>query len=106
MEPRPVSHDAAPDPVAQPDHHAATVEPIPGSPAEPHEAVRHAHPWRRRLLSLQVLGAKDNKAPEHYLSPGRSSPYARNDRDQGRPRTAGGYHAGSVIRTHVDRSSA
>src|SRR5208282_4905702 len=55
MEPRPAPRDAASDPVAQPDHHAATARPIPGTPPEPLEVVRRAHPWRRRLLFVVVL---------------------------------------------------
>jgi membrane fusion protein, multidrug efflux system len=56
MEPKPAPREAASDPVAQPDHHAATAKPIPGAPPEPHEAGRHAHPLRRRLLFVVVLG--------------------------------------------------
>ncbi len=55
-EPGPAPRDATSDPVAQPDHHAATAKPIPDKPPGPPEPVRRPHPLRRALLLVVLLG--------------------------------------------------
>ena len=55
-EPRPRLGDAASGPALQPDHHAAATASVSVTPAKPHAAAPHAHPWRRRLIFVVVLG--------------------------------------------------
>jgi len=54
------SHDgpaAAVNPLSHPaQQHAPASSPSAGAAAEPHEAAQRAHPWRRRLFYLVVLG--------------------------------------------------
>jgi membrane fusion protein, multidrug efflux system len=56
MESRPAPRDAVSGSVAQSGHTAATATPSPGTPPQPLEAAPRAHPWRRRLLFLVILG--------------------------------------------------